>query len=318
MQTPGIDELRRMHTFFKPPPDGFKPLEATDRELALYGFPDRPDATLHPRLRAKWDRVMGRPHRVIVPTLEIRPGFRTRPSQTVGGEEAAPATNDHWSGAVVAPPANQSFTTVSGSWIVPNAFPPPSAWTGSGWTDGTYLAVTWIGIDGWGVTGSTDVLQAGTGTQVTVTNGNVSLSCFAWYEWWTDLWIVFSNFAVSPGDLIACTVCGTSPTHGFAAMSNLTTSQSMSIGINPPSGIALTGNCAEWIVERPSNSLGVAYTLPDYGATVFYDALAGTPNGEADLGTATAIDMVVSSATISTGVIETNRVLLTYYGKDGP
>jgi hypothetical protein len=77
------------------------------------------------------------------------------------------------------------------------------------------------------------------------------------------------------------------------------------------------GNCAEWIVERPSNGNGVLYTLPDYGATFFYDAIAGTPTKEVNLGGATPVNMVVGGNTIPTAVEETNQVLMVYYGSNG-
>jgi hypothetical protein len=312
------DELANYHRLFPTPPSDFRALKATNAQIARYGFPRRPDGRFHPRLRAQWERVMARPFRVITPELEVSSrGIHTRSSRDSG--KAGPATNDHWSGAVVFPPEGDAFNTVSGWWIVPNAYPPPSARQGNGWIDGTYIAVVWIGIDGWGVTGNSDVLQAGTGTQVTVSGGSVvDVSCFAWHEWWTDLWIVWSNMPVSPGDLIACTVCAPSANQGYAAFGNVTTSVAASVGINPPQNVKLTGNCAEWIVERPSDANGVPYTLPDYGATFFYDAIAGTPTKEQNLSGATTINMVVGGSTISTGVEETNEVLMLYYGSNGP
>jgi hypothetical protein len=319
MRTPTLTEITAHHHIVYPvPPASFSPLTATDAQLAHHGFPRRPNAETHPRLRSKWDRVMARRPRVIVPEFELISRFRTRPSGGGLAPGAAPATNDHWSGAVTSPPAGQAFNTVSGSWVVPNAGPPPSTWTSSGWSDGTYMVVTWIGIDGWGVTGSTDVLQAGTATQVTVSGGTPTVSTFAWYEWWTDLWIQFANFPVSAGDTIACTVCAPSTTHGFVAISNLTTGTATSVGVSPPSGVSLTGNCAEWIVERPTDAAGVLYTLPDYGATFFYDAVAGTPTREADLSGATAINMVVGGTTVSTGVVETTGIVTAYFGTNGP
>lgn len=312
------DELTKYHRFFPVPPSGFDPLKATDAQIANYGFPRRPDPSIHPRLHAQWERVMSRPFRVVTPELAVSSrGIHSRPSHSAG--EAGPASNDHWSGAVTFPPQGDAFNTVSGWWIVPNANPPPSARQGNGWMDGTYIAVVWIGIDGWGVTGSTDVLQAGTGTQVTVSGGTVvSVSCFTWHEWWTTPWIVWTNVPVLPGDLVSCTVCAPSKTQGYAAFENVTTSVAASVGITPPQGVSLTGNCAEWIVERPSDGNGVPYTLPDYGATFFYDAIAGTPTKELNLGGATPINMVVGGSTISTAVEETSRVLMVYYGSNGP
>ncbi|MGB9234028.1 MAG: G1 family glutamic endopeptidase [Terriglobales bacterium] len=46
-----------IHTYVEPP-KGFKPLTATDEELATYGFPPRPDKQAEPDHYALWQRAM--------------------------------------------------------------------------------------------------------------------------------------------------------------------------------------------------------------------------------------------------------------------
>ena len=46
-----------IRTYAKPPGD-FNPLMATDAELAVYGFPQRPDTQAHPDQYAEWERAI--------------------------------------------------------------------------------------------------------------------------------------------------------------------------------------------------------------------------------------------------------------------
>src|SRR5207248_226579 len=125
-----------------------------------------------------------------------------------GDRPAANSTSSNWSGAVdFGLASGDSYNSVSGSWTVPNAYPPDSAKLPNGtWKDGTYRCVSWVGIDG---SGSGDVLQGGTGSQCTVSGGKIiSQSAFGWYEWYPYSWVTFSDFPVHPGDTVNCLVCG--------------------------------------------------------------------------------------------------------------
>src|SRR4051812_20999809 len=80
---------------------------------------------------------------------------------------ALPETSTNWSGGYVKRPASEPIMTVSGQWTVPGVNPPTQP--AGGYKDGTYLCVAWVGIDG--TSGSSDVLQAGTGSQCVVSGG---------------------------------------------------------------------------------------------------------------------------------------------------
>jgi hypothetical protein len=204
---------------------------------------------------------------------------------------------------------------VTGEWTVPGVNPPSSAWNGKGYNDGTYLCGVWVGIDG--TKGTNDVMQAGTASQCVVSGGKmVSTSFFAWTEWFSLLSVTVSNYPVQVGDLISCTVCAPfGNTHGTAMFNNLTTGVTTTIGINPPAGVSLAGNVAEWIVEDPSTAANTSYPFPNYGSTHFYDCTAGSKNIELDLGSGTMIDLVdASNNVISSSLIETNRTLFCRYG----
>ena len=94
-------------------------------------------------MRAKWERNLHRPWRRVVPQFELRPA---RPLPV--GLPAGNGTFSNWSGAVATPPAGKGFASVSGTWIVPGAYPPPSAWNGHGYNDGLYNVLHWVGIAG--------------------------------------------------------------------------------------------------------------------------------------------------------------------------
>lgn len=67
------------------------------------------------------------------------------------------------------------------------------------------------------------------------------MSCMAWYACSQDPRIVFSSVPISLADVIARTACAPSTTRGFAAVTNLASSQATSVGINPLAGVSLTG-----------------------------------------------------------------------------
>ena len=201
--------------------------------------------------------------------------------------------------------------TVTGEWRVPGVNPPPSAWNGTGYDDGTYWCSVWVGIDG--TQGTSDVMQAGTVSECVVSGGKVTSRRFsAWTEWFSGPSAYVHNFPVEVGDLISCTVCAPfGPTHGTAMFNNLTSGATANFGIDPPEKISLVGNVAEWIVEDPGKP---AVPFPDYGSIFFSDCIAGSKNIQLDLGSAREIDLVdASNNVISSATIESSRTLFCRY-----
>jgi hypothetical protein len=184
---------------------------------------------------------------------------------------------------------------VTGQWTVPNVSPPSSAWTGTGFKDGTYMCAVWVGLDG--DHGTTDVLQAGTNSVVTVKGGQVtSRSYFAWIEWFGDTSTPESDFPVNPGETIFCIVCAPfGGAHGLAMFTNKTTGLAMNYPIDAPAGVTLSGNIAEWIVEDPGQSANKLYPFPNYGVTTFRHCSAGSKNVSLKLGNACPIELVDAS-----------------------
>lgn len=300
------------------PPEHFDPLKASDRDRARYGFPVEPDRETQPVLWDKWERSLSRPWRRIVPEGEVRPArhVRTRLPN-------ANSTSANWSGAVANPPANTVFDTVSATWVVPNAQPPASAWNGNGYNDGHYNALHWVGIDGDGGAGANDVMQAGTGVDVDASGGVITVTPYAWYEWYYSVtnngFIRLNNLTVTPGDVISISVCAlTGNDHGAATIGNVTRAEYVTQAITrPSSALTLSGSTAEWILER--EGLGNTYaTLANYGAIQFWDCTAGGANFEVNLGSAGAINMTSGATTLSTGLIESATVLECFSGTQQP
>ena len=319
----------------KLPPAGFNALKASERELLTYGLPRRPDANKHPRQAALWDSFAARSLRFVRPSLvPARDRVRSRVRDHSAKEPITdrllkeaikrrlsiiqihecwiwPDTSTNWSGAYVNQPASESLVTVTGQWVVPSVSPPMSAWNGVGFNDGTYICAVWVGLDGW--KGTNDVLQAGTNSVVTVSGGQVtSRSYYAWIEWFGNPWTPESDFPVNPGEAILCTVCAPfGNAHGTAMFVNQTTGLAMNYGIDPPAGVTLTGNVAEWIVEDPTQASGALYPFPNYGLTTFQNCSAGSQNVSFNLNDACPINLVDGSGNvISESTFESNTALM--------
>jgi hypothetical protein len=300
------------------PPPGFDLAAASSRDRLRYGFPAEPDRQAQPHLWAKWQRNLQRPWRRVIPQYELRPA-RTRPA----GLPVGNGTSSNWSGAVATPPAGQGFASASGTWIVPDAYPPASAWNGNGYNDGLYNVLHWVGIGGDAGAGAGNLLQAGTGTDVNVVNGAISVTPYVWFEWWNSAldngYTRLNGFTVTPGDIIAVSVCTGNDTSGAATIGNVTRSEYVTQAINPPSAnLTLVGNTAEWIVEREGFGGGGLATLADYGAMFFSDCLAGGSGFEVNLSGAGFFNMLDGSATVSTALDVSATVLECYYGTSQP
>jgi hypothetical protein len=272
-------------------PRGFDIDRASDTDRTRYGFARRPGAPAE--LQAKLD-ARARRYRFVVPTFRAR---RTRRLKLPGLRlDHAPEQTSTWSGGVTFPAAGDSLRSVEGLWSTPAAAPPPGAANGN-----PYCASAWIGIDG--DDGSGDVLQAGCDSDVSLSGGVAQPQYRPWWEWYPagSAWI--TNMPVSPGDVLDCliTVAAGSTTTATINLANQTTGVALTFDATAPAGTALSGNCAEWIIEA-FGSLG---TLASYGQVTFTGCAAGSLAGATiNAGAGTTIDMVdAAGAVISRGAI---------------
>lgn len=201
----------------------------------------------------------------------VAPGSGTAPTQP-DTSTTTPArisdTSSNWSGYVA---NGGTYTSVTGTWIVP---------TVSATTSGA--DATWVGIGG--VTG-TDLIQAG--TQATVTGSGAVT-----YSAWTEILPDYSRPApleVNPGDSVTVTI--TEQTSGMwsIVMVNNTTRDSYEKTLRYSS----SRSSAEWIQEAPSTDRGIV-PLSDFGTVRFLAGSAvrdGVSMGLSALG-ATPVAMV--------------------------
>ncbi len=263
-QTPAIPLNLPGFTTHTEPPSRFDPSIATDADLELYGFPPRPEGG---EALATWRRAMAAGTTRVIPQLQVtnhyhRPFISAEPASSVS-ESAVPMTNvsysSNWSGAVAFGGASTygkaSFYYIFNDYVVPVARQAYGACTGS-----YDYSSSWVGIDGYD---SSDVLQAGTNSDAYCKSGTTATYYAAWIEWYPNAETLVTNIPVTAGDDIFVEVWNTSATIGNAYFVNYRTGTYGSISFSAPKGTTLKGNSAEWIVERPGLSTGLA-TLTNY------------------------------------------------------
>jgi hypothetical protein len=247
---------------FTPPPAGFDPVRASDRELLAHGYPARPDRQRQPELHRHWTAMLSRPMTVITPRFEVMPGRlggrRLRYADTVG---------TGWAGtSVITPAGGDPVTFVSGQWTVPAVVPPQG-------DHGLSACATWIGIDGNGED-SPDILQTGTTQQITYGD---SQDTFAWFEWFPAAACTISNLDVSPGDVMYGLICVYTSTEAAVYLGNMTTGKLVSfIKDGSSEGLSVTGASVEWILECPQEENGDFTILTKFGDVYFDNCIAGT------------------------------------------
>jgi hypothetical protein len=180
---------------------------------------------------------------------KITAGRATDPSLNAGRDLNF---SNNWAGYVA---AGGSFTSVSGSWIVPQVS-----------ATGTSADATWVGIGG---TTGNQLIQ--TGTQASINNkGQVSYQ--AWYE------MLPANsqeipLTINPGDSIAASITQQSANQWAISLSDITTGQNYQTTVT----YAASLSSAEWIEEMPVR--GRSFIPLDNFGSVQFSALSAVQNG---------------------------------------
>lgn len=256
------------------PPANFDPVTASDDALAYYGYPPRPDPNTAPGAYATWKMVMTGATRRINSTFQTTTIFNgpakdlsTRPAK---GNGARGTSSSNWSGYAIvdtSDPFKTTNTTTYGAFVI------PTAQQAFGTTcSGNVYSSQWVGVDG---DGSDDVFQAG----IEADAGCSSTFYSAWYEWYPNSETRISNFTVTAGDLIYVYIWNTSLTEGDYYIADLTANTNTTAQFGAPNGTHLTGNSAEWIVERPGVG-GKLATLTNYTTVPWYDSMITVPTGK--------------------------------------
>jgi hypothetical protein len=297
---------------FKLPPAGFEPLQASERELRAHGYPARPDRRRHPRAHAYWQQVLGNPLSMIRPEFAILKGQGSR-LRDAAGPPVPGITDSLWSGAIGPGDGNpnQDVRFVMGQWTVPHVLPAGNK--------SKYGCSTWIGIGGFvaggGLGGLMSLIQAGTFQEVIQVVDTLHVAV-AWWEWLpapSDGAKAISNFAVSPGDVVACSICLEPDTNASFFMANLTTRVSTAFLKPNPTSQPLANNSAEWIVE---DYLDDSSQIPfaRYGEVYFDNCLGGTLEDELVPGTGALITLLDQNGTaLSTPQLESDSLIKVVY-----
>lgn len=259
----------RVTTFGLPEPE-FKLEEADANALKRYGFPvghNEQEQALIDRVVA---RLAGRAY-FVEPEFEALPPHRPPPPKRKGPSGIHQSDqSDIWAGCVLEAPTPQ----VSYSWIAAEFTVPNVASVQEG---GSGMCSHWIGIDGYTEDAAGQQLCQ-CGVECDTAAKGVS-NPYLWVEWFPGelIRITGKKVIVSPGDLLSVVLCtsGRGATSATATFANLTTGAViLPINFSAPQGVALSGESAEWITERPL--AGVIPPLAHFGSVVFYGAKAGT------------------------------------------
>jgi hypothetical protein len=291
--------LRSRMRLIPTPPDDFVPLDASDSDLAKYGFPPRP-ARDSERAYDLWARVFSKRPQVLpavfplitAASLAYRHNPDGKPVSFAGRLE----TSRNWSGAVVIARRAHVFTEIAATWQVPDPKPPAGAQDNV-----EYRCSTWIGLDGHRRF-SRSLPQLGTTQKVTVVNGVKTVRVEAWWQWWLrDLRlppVVFDpNFAIVPGNIMQASLTVLTPTRVRFMICNTSTNKMVHAEVDLPSLVIpgfpglpgfpgfpgttipkaapVEGGAAEWITERTTPLTGDTFDpLANFETVTFSDCLA--------------------------------------------
>jgi hypothetical protein len=231
--------------------------------------------------RAEFERT-----RFVIPRLRRR-GPRPKYGPKLNLNHA-PETTYTWSGGIAIPAAGDRMDWVEGRWAAPYVSLPPNPIGGQ-----NYILSSWVGMDG--DYGSRHVLQAGVDANIDLTEGAMHYRYVPWFQWYPDPAHTIDGVHVSPGDVVGCQIVMTpgSSTSAKVVFTNQTNGQGAVKYANAPSvAAAVTGICAEWIVEAFGN-LG---PIAGFKSVEFDNCYSGTSNGQTIAsGQGTTITMLAAS-----------------------
>jgi ketosteroid isomerase-like protein len=186
-------------------------------------------------------------------TPQTSPGTSTSPAPRPGVTPSQD-TSHNWSGYAA---TGGKFTSVTGTWTVPQVSSNGAAGVGA----------TWVGIGG---VSSRDLIQAGT-QETDGGSGRVQYS--AWVETLPQASRPV-QFAVHPGDSVTVTISEQSTNNWSIDFTNNTTGKTYHTSTRYTS----SHSSAEWVVEAPSSGTGIL-PLDNFGNISFSNASA-TENGQ--------------------------------------
>jgi Peptidase A4 family len=253
--------LNSIRTFAEAPKN-FNPVTASDEDLAVYGFPARPDPQAEPDHYAMWQRAMQAAKIHWNGTLTaVRAPMSASDSMLAGTEmtasevsESVPATpaSLNWAGVVLTKnltkwSKSSSFRDIYSFMTVPVGQP-----AFGGGCD-FYSQFTFVGLNGYLKKAAFQPSANGTLMGGVFALSECSRADAAYYAvfGWNPTFIQ-TAFKVNPGDMVYTEVgappSGTQPSYLF--IEDLTTLTYNAYAVSVPSEKTFIGDTAEWIVER--------------------------------------------------------------------
>lgn len=220
------------------PPAGWTPLESTDAQLQLYGFPPRPSA-VQTAARAEWDHTFATWKGSARPGLCVTDKSNGTPSENWSGNELSSVRN--------------SYLAISGRFTEPTFV--------AGCAHASSHAI-WSGIGGDGA--DAGLIQTGTDT------GSDLSSIYAWYEVLSsspdyDTKEVKTGLSIPSGHDVRASVNYSAPSASIPTgeatftVTDITVGTSAIVSVDSVDNGAynisafVRGGTAEWIDERPTN-----------------------------------------------------------------
>jgi hypothetical protein len=292
---------------FTQPPANFNPLTASADELKAWGYPPRPGVSEGEAALVRWKEAVNPAFQRQVPDLVRTDGVYHRQATGVkvlpGRSNGTAVSSSNWSGFALVPSSGAAaYYSIAGRWTVPTVKQPKGTCSG-GWD----YSSQWVGLGGFN---DADLLQAGSAANVFCDIGNSIPEYFPWLEWLPESELVlYQNaanstlFPFAPGDYLNVTVwatnfSGSASTTGNLHFIDVTQGWSVSLTFSAASvgGSEVTGNSAEWIVERTEVNSTLA-TLPNYFADPWWYTIASDRNSVAhypnNTGAATAYNITM-------------------------
>jgi len=230
--------------------------------------------------------------------------------------------NESWAGALVNAAEGEVFTSVIGSWIVPNAGPPPLSAYPDGIPDNQYAVNVFVAND-MNEQAILPGVAIGTTSYCTVVGGKVvpgSQVAVAWY--YQDAVQQSYPLNVNPGDLVTAVVCTPAPgqpSAGDASIGLFDNTEGTSYGMSyyTIDGTTPNGQTAGWFVSGYAVDQPDPIALANF-ATVFFDIILINTAGEVvnPLSSATLLNLSNSPAQVTT--VGENPTVLLAYSYTGP
>jgi Peptidase A4 family len=268
-------EIPGIHTFMEPPA-AFDALAATDQELAMYGFPPRPDKIGRPRQYEIWATAMKAAKIRWKGPLKATGLHATGPRMHAGAQIANVikqnvVPNPDWSGFentvdITKYNDHSSFSEVVSLFVVPTVADAGEESGCSALGTSGIVNLT-LGIDAPTLQGGVIADNPGW-----VDFGGCSVYAPVYYA---EIGAgtsddIIQEFNVNPGDMIVAMVWDTSPTTGYVYLSDYATFSyaTYAITLTP-----ILGNSAEFLMARVISG-GVLAPLPNYGAGLWTQVAA--------------------------------------------